>query len=53
MFELRFKSNGSEHGVPLSFSNPVGLVGTRQLDGEVETVDLRILTMGQFSEGRR
>ena len=52
-FDLRFKSNGSEHGERLSFHNSVGFVGTRQKDGKVEKVDLGFLTMGEPSEGRR
>jgi hypothetical protein len=52
-FDLRFKSNGSEHGDRLSFHNSVGLVGTRQNNGNIEKVDLGFLTMGQHSEGRR
>lgn len=52
-FELRFKSNGREHGEPLDFNNSVGLVGTRHNDGRVEKVDLGFLTMGQPREGRR
>jgi hypothetical protein len=52
-FELRFKSNGSEHGEPLDFKNSVGLVGTRHNGGRVEKVDLGFLTMGPPSEGRR
>ncbi len=46
-FELRFKSNGSEHGEPLNFDNTVGLVGIRQFNGKVEKVDFGILTVGQ------
>jgi hypothetical protein len=46
-FELRFKSDGSEHGEHLRFGNTVGLVGTRQFNGKVEKVDFGILTMGQ------
>jgi len=46
-FELRFKSNGSEHGEPLNFDNTVGLVGTRQFNGKVEKVNFGILTVGQ------
>src|SRR5215469_8234501 len=52
-FDLRFKSNGSEHGEQLDFDNSVGLVGTRQKNESVENVDLGFLTMGQPSEGRR
>jgi len=52
-FDLRFKSNGSEHGEQLDFDNSVGLVGTRQKNESVEKVDLGFLTMGQPSEGRR
>jgi hypothetical protein len=52
-FDLRFKSNGSEHGEELSFHNSVGFVGTHQIDGKVEKADLGFLTMGQPSEGRR
>jgi hypothetical protein len=52
-FDLRFKSNGSEHGERLSFHNSVGLVGTRQNNGRVEKVDFGFLTVGQPSEGRR
>jgi len=52
-FDLRFKSNGSEHGERLSFHNTVGLVGTRQNKGKVEAVNLGFLTMGQPTEGRR
>jgi hypothetical protein len=53
VFELRFKSNSSEHGEPLNLNNTVGLVGTRQLNGKVEKVDLGILTVGKASVGRR
>ncbi|HEV2133609.1 MAG TPA: hypothetical protein VGR47_05050 [Terracidiphilus sp.] len=52
-FDLRFKSNGSEHGEQLTFDNSVGLVGTRQTNERVEKVNLQFLTMGQPSEGRR
>ena len=55
-FDLRFKSNGSEHGEQMTFDNSVGLVGTRQKDERVEKVNLGFLTMGQMghpSEGRR
>lgn len=53
-FDLRFKSNGSEHGESLNFNNSVGLIGTRQSNGKVEKIDLGFLTMGQpLSEGRR
>ena len=52
-FDLRFKSNGSEHDGQLSFDNSVGLVGTRQKSGRVEKVDLGFLTMGQPSDGGR
>jgi hypothetical protein len=53
VFELHFKTNGSENGEPLNFDNTVGLVGTRRLNGKVEKADLEILTVGQGSEGRR
>src|SRR5438045_5764746 len=46
-FELRFKSNDSEHGEKLNFDNSVGLIGTRQKSGKIEKVDLGFLTMGQ------
>ncbi|MDR3738512.1 MAG: hypothetical protein P4L40_05780 [Terracidiphilus sp.] len=52
-FDLRFKSNGSEHGQLLDFQNSVGLIGTRRINGKVENVDLSYLTMGQLSQGRR
>ncbi len=52
-FDFRFKSNDSEHGERLSFHNTVGLVGTRQIKGKAETVNLGFLTIGQPSEGRR
>jgi hypothetical protein len=53
VFELHFKSNGSEHRELLNLNNTVGLVGTRQFNVKVEKVDLGILTMGRGSEGRR
>jgi hypothetical protein len=49
-FDLRFKSNSSEHGEELSFENSVGLVGTRQKNGVGEKVDLEFLTMGQMEQ---
>jgi hypothetical protein len=52
-FDLRLKGNGTEHGEKLSFDNSVGLVGTRQVNGTAEKVDLEFLTMGQPSKGRR
>ena len=48
-FDLRFKSNGSEHGRVLSFDNSAGLIGTAQNSGKIEKVNLGFLTMGQSS----
>lgn len=50
IFDLRFKSNGSEHGEELTFDNSVGLVGTRHKNDVGKKVNLGFLTMGQMEQ---